>query len=146
MRVLTLVDARIENLDLGAATLVVASSKDRRQILYVLPADACEALRAIWWHRQHVWPWPYADRKKTLLRRIRKLITLAELPQLDKPFHAIRRSTASYVAAGQGISSACDYLDHCRPEITRRYYVDPRIAVPHRNAGGVIPRPLPPPL
>lgn len=146
LRVRSLLDSLEENLDLGAATLVVTSTKDRRQILYVLPEDSCAAIRTIWWHRKHIWPWPFSDRKKTLLRRVRQLITWAELPQLKKPFHAIRRSVASYVTAKSGLACACDYLDHCRPEITRRFYVDPRIAIPQKHAGQVIPCPLPPPL
>lgn len=142
LRVQTLLDSLCQNLDLGQRTLVVSSTKDRRQIMYVLPEDDCDAIRSIWWHRRHVWPWPFADRKKTLLRRVRQLIEWAELPQLSKPFHAIRRSVASYVTASEGLSCACDYLDHCRPEITRRFYVDPRIAVPTRHAGQAIPSPI----
>lgn len=141
VRVLTLIDVRDDELDLASATLVVTSTKDRRQILYVLPADACEAIRLILWRRHYVWPWPFLDKKKTLLRRIRHLITLAELPQLAKPFHAIRRSVASYITAASGLSSACDALDHCRTEITRRFYVDPRIATPTRLIGTMMPQP-----
>lgn len=141
VRVLTLIDARDDELDLATATLVVTSTKDRRQILYLLPDDACEAIRLILWRRQYVWPWPFADKKKTLLRRIRHLITLAELPQLAKPFHAIRRSVASYVTVASGLSSACDALDHCRTEITKRFYVDPRIATPARSIGTMMPHP-----
>lgn len=141
IRVLTLIDARADEIDLSSGSLVVASPKDRREILYLLPPDACEAIRLIYWRREQVWPWPFLDRKKTLLRRLRHLIAVAELPQLAKPFHAIRRSVASYVAAASGLSSACDALDHCRSEITRRYYVDPRIATPTRAVGSLMPRP-----
>lgn len=141
LRVHSLLDARCENLDLGAGTLVVVSPKDRCQILYLLPEDACEAIRQILCHRTHVWPWPWDDHTKTLLRRIRRMIELAELPQLSKPFHAIRRSVASYVAASSGVASACEVLDHCRMEITRRYYIDPRIAKPTKRAGQSMPRP-----
>ncbi|MHB8953579.1 MAG: tyrosine-type recombinase/integrase [Pirellulaceae bacterium] len=141
LRVHSLLDSRCENLDLGAGTLVVASPKDRCQILYMLPDDACDAIRRIHWHRTHIWPWPFGDKTKTLLRRIRHLIALAELPQLSRPFHAIRRSVASYVAATAGVASACEVLDHCRMEITRRYYIDPRIAKPTKRAGQSMPRP-----
>jgi integrase len=141
VRVLTLIDARVDEIDLGTGTLVVTSTKDRRQILYMLPPDACEAIKLIYARRVHIWPWPFTDRTKTLLRRMRRLITLAELPQLATPFHAIRRSVASYVTAYAGLSSACDALDHCRSEITRRYYVDPRIATPTRAIGNMMPRP-----
>lgn len=140
-RVATVLAAAAEDLDLGSGSLVLLSTKDRRQIAYVLPTDAIAAIAAIYWQRDRVWPWPFADRKKTLLRRLRHLITLADLPQLAKPFHAIRGSVASYVTAQAGLSSACDALDHCRSEITRRFYVDPRIAQPTRRLGELMPRP-----
>ena len=141
LRVNSLLPALCENLDLGAGTLVITSSKDRKQILYVLPDDACQAVRLIIGQRRHIWPWPYSDRKKTTLRRIRAIIAAAELPQLSKPFHAIRRSVASYVAAKDGVSTACDFLDHCRTEITRKWYLDPRIAVTPRRGGQSMPKP-----
>jgi integrase len=141
LRVNSLLPALCENLDLGAGTLVITSTKDRKQILYVLPDDACQAIRLIIGQRRHIWPWPFSDRKKTMLRRIRVLIAAAELPQLSKPFHAIRKSVASYVTLQAGVSSACDFLDHCRTEITRKWYVDPRIAVTARRGGQSMPKP-----
>lgn len=140
-RVGTLSLARTEDLDLAAATLVVTSTKDRRQILYQLPPDCCESIARLTGRRTLAWPWPYRDHKKTMLRRLRQLITDAGLPQLANPFHAIRRSVASYVAAEAGLSAACDLLDHCRPGITRRYYVDPRIPTHARRIGQLMPRP-----
>jgi len=141
LRVQSLLRARADALDLTAATLVVHSTKDRRELIYVLPEDAIAAIHAIWGQRQRIWPWPFADQRKTLLRRMRRLIATAELPQLDKPFHAVRRSVASYITAQAGLASACDYLDHCRVEITRRHYVDPRIANTVRHAAHMMPRP-----
>lgn len=143
-RVGTLAAARTEDLDLDAATLVVASAKDRRQILYQLPRDCCQVLGRLPGRRTLVWPWPWHDQKKTMLRRLRNLLAIAELPQLANPFHAIRRSVASYVAAEAGLSAACDLLDHCRPGITRRYYVDPRIPAQARRIGHLMPPPLAP--
>jgi integrase len=141
VRVQTLLSTTTDNLDLATATLVVNSTKDRRQILYALPADNVEAIRAMWSQRQLVWPWPYADHKKTLLRRIRMLIAWAELPQLLQPFHSVRRSVASYITSRTGLAAACEYLDHCRPSITARFYVDPRIAGTTKRGASVMPTP-----
>jgi len=140
-RVDAMAAARWSNLDLGARTLVVRSAKTRRQVLYELPADLTAALRALGRRHGDVWPWPWRDRKKTRLRRMRFLIDQADLPQLEKPFHAIRRSVASYVAARLGTAVACDALQHSRPGITARYYIDPRIYRQLHQAAAVMPRP-----
>jgi integrase len=68
-----------------------------------------------------VWPWPrnplsiYASMKKICLRA-------AVTP---RGFHAIRKSSASYIAAGGGDASA--HLGHSDPSIARDHYLDPRI-------------------
>jgi integrase len=68
-----------------------------------------------------VWPWPrnplsiYASLKKVCLR--------AEVQ--PRGFHAIRKSSASYVAAAGGDASA--HLGHSDPTIARDHYLDPRI-------------------
>jgi integrase len=41
-------------------------------------------------------------------------------------FHAIRRSAASHYAAAGG--DAVEMLDHSSPSITKRWYLDPRLA------------------
>jgi len=140
-RVNTLLAARRENFDARGRTIVLESPKDRSEIFYPLPADAVAAILAMRHARNHLWPWPYDDRKKTLLRRMRQLIDTAGLPQLKQPFHAIRRSVASYMAAEVGLTAASEALHHCRPSITREHYIDPRILQPRVNAGDVMPQP-----
>lgn len=127
--------------DVGARTLIVRSSKTRSESLHGLPEDAAESLLEIQARRRQIWPWPFADRKKTLLRRMRAMLDDAGLPQLEKPFHAIRRSVASYVAVQLGAAVACDALHHSRVSITERYYLDPRICRQKDKASAVMPRP-----
>lgn len=68
-----------------------------------------------------VWPW---DRKPTsLYSSMAILCRLAAVPQLR--LHAIRKASASYVAAAGG--DAVDHLDHSDPSITRDHYLDDRI-------------------
>lgn len=74
-----------------------------------------------------VWPW---DRFPTsLYGSMRCLCKSASVPQLR--LHAIRKASASYVAAGGG--DAVDHLDHSDPSITRDHYLDDRIV--GRRAG-----------
>jgi integrase len=68
-----------------------------------------------------VWPW---DRHPpSLYNSMQILCRMAGVPQLR--LHAIRKASASYVAAGGG--DAVDHLDHSDPAITRDHYLDERI-------------------
>ena len=140
-RVQSMLDVRTDDVDIANGTIVVESQKDRRQMLYLLPDDASRAMRRIGWRREMMWPWPWADRKKTLLRRLRQIIFEADLPQLATPFHAIRRSVASYVANKLGVAVACDVIGHSRMSTTQRHYIDPRICCNARKAASVMPSP-----
>jgi integrase len=74
-----------------------------------------------------VWEW---DRRPTsLYNSMAILCTMAAVPQLR--LHAIRKASASYVAAGGG--DAVEHLDHSDPAITRDHYLDDRIV--GRRAG-----------
>ena len=140
-RVGSVLAARWSDVDLSTGSLVVRSPKTHSEALHVLPGDVLALLREIHGRRRWVWPWPWADKKKTLLRRMRAMLDQAELPQLETPFHAIRRSVASYVAVQLGAAVACDALHHSRLSITERYYLDPRICRAHEKASAVMPRP-----
>lgn len=74
-----------------------------------------------------VWPW---DRLHTsLYPSMGLLCTAAAVPQ--RRFHALRKASASYVAAAGG--DAVEHLDHSDPSITRDHYLDDRIV--GRRAG-----------
>ena len=68
-----------------------------------------------------VWSW---DRHLTSLYPSMKLMcTRAGVPQMR--FHALRKASASYVAAAGG--DAVEHLDHSDANITRDHYLDDRI-------------------
>ena len=140
-RVGSVIACKWEDCDLSERTLIVRSPKTRSEALHVLPPDAADAIWEARGGEMLIWPWPFCDRKKTLLRRVRRLIDEARLPQLATPFHAIRRSVASYVAVQLGAAVACDALRHSRMSTTERYYLDPRICRQTEKASTVMPRP-----
>jgi integrase len=109
-------------------TLVVPASvrKGRRQErVYELSPEACDLVDAVSRHEgPTVFWWVASD---TALRKRWKTITRrAGLGEgRDVQFHALRRSTASHLAAA-GLD-ATSYLGHSTDRITRRSYLDPRV-------------------
>jgi integrase len=92
-------------------------------ISHALPADLCRQLEE---HRRGpddlVWPW---DRKQStsIYQSLRSLCRTAGVAYL--PFHAVRKSSASYVHAGGGDATA--HLGHHSTEMTRTHYLAPAI-------------------
>lgn len=78
-------------------------------------------------HRQPpaalVWPW--IGHPTALYKSMEILCRKAGTPQ--KRFHALRRASASYVAAGGG--DPVTHLDHASPVTTSRHYIDDRILI-----------------
>ena len=141
-RVETVAQALRCNLSLCERWILLYERKTRQEAVYSLPNDCVSAIRRMGLIRDpRVWPWPWRDGKKTRLYRLRRLIEIAGVPQLRHPFHAIRRSVASYIAASDGLAAACSALDHSRPAITSRHYVDPRIARRRIDVAAYLPRP-----
>jgi integrase len=68
-----------------------------------------------------VWPWP--GKPASIYASMAILCSKAEVPQ--RRFHAIRKASASYVAAGGG--DAVNHLDHSDANITRNHYLDERV-------------------
>lgn len=68
-----------------------------------------------------VWPWPYRD--NSIYDSMEIICDKAGVPQ--RRFHAIRKASASYVAASGG--DAVSHLDHSDANITRDHYLDDRI-------------------
>lgn len=68
-----------------------------------------------------VWPWTL--KPTSIYPSMRILCQQAGVPQ--RRFHAIRKASASYVAAAGG--DAVSHLDHSDPSITREHYLDERI-------------------
>lgn len=109
-------------------TLVVPASirKGRRQErVYELSPEASDLVDAVCRHEGPTVFWWVAS--GTALRKRWKTITRrAGLGDgRDVQFHALRRSTASHLAAA-GLD-ATSYLGHSTDRITRRSYLDPRV-------------------
>lgn len=68
-----------------------------------------------------VWPWP--GRPGSIYASMAILCDQAGVPQ--RRFHAIRKASASYVAAAGG--DAVSHLDHSDANITRNHYLDDRV-------------------
>lgn len=109
-------------------TLVVPASirKGRRQErIYELSPEACQLVDAVSNHTgPTVFWWIASD---TALRKRWKVITRrAGLGDgRDVQFHALRRSTASHLAAA-GLDATA-FLGHSSDRITRKSYLDPRV-------------------
>jgi integrase len=109
-------------------TLVVPASirKGKRQErVYELSPEACDLVDRVTAHEgPTVFWWIASD---TALRKRWKTITRrAGLGDgRDVQFHALRRSTASHLAAAG--FDATSYLGHSTDRITRRSYLDPRV-------------------
>jgi integrase len=109
-------------------TLTVPASirKGRRQErVYELSPEACDLVDAVSRHEGPTVFWWVAS--GTALRKRWKTITRrAGLGDgRDVQFHALRRSTASHLAAA-GLDATA-YLGHSTDRITRRSYLDPRV-------------------
>lgn len=67
--------------------------------------------------------WPVTGHPLSMYPSLRLLCRAASVT--PRGFHGIRRSSASYVAAGGGDATA--HLGHADPAMTRGHYLDPRI-------------------
>lgn len=114
-------------------TLTVPASvrKGRRQErVYELSPEACDLVDAVSRHSGPTVFWWTAS--GTALRKRWKTITRrAGLGDgRDVQFHALRRSTASHLAAA-GLDSTA-FLGHSSDRVTRRSYLDPRVVDANR--------------
>lgn len=97
----------------------------RRDRIYTLSPATCDRLDRFGQMTGPLFRW---DRARTLLwAHMGKIVQAAGLTGgRGFRFHAIRRATASHFAAAGGDATAA--LDHSSPRLTRRWYLDPRIA------------------
>lgn len=105
----------------------------RTERIYELSPDAGQLVDQA---RQHdaatLFLWPYDN--ATLYNRWKRITKRAGLGTgREVKFHAVRRSTASHLAAAGGDATA--YLGHSSDRITRKSYLDPRIV----GAAGIKP-------
>jgi len=125
-RIGELMQLRWRNVDLVAGRVLFEADtrKGRRaDISHALPADLCQQLEEQRGGPDDlVWPW---DRKQptSIYPSLRVLCRTAGVAYL--PFHAVRKSSASYVHANGGDATA--HLGHTSNEMTRRSYLAPAI-------------------
>lgn len=119
------------------------TQKDKTEQVFQISDQAAEAIaRHYSRERELIWPWPHARRNLYKLFRER-IIEPACVPSKrvgGDLFHKIRRTCISYLAK-EDLMLAVRQADHCRPELTFKHYIDPRIAVPKVQATDVLPRP-----
>ena len=131
-RIGALMQLRWGQVDLANRKIIFLAEtrKGRRadQIRSITPALAAELGAHVGARDQLVWPWP--RRPKSIHASLNKILDKSGVPR--RAFHAIRKSSASYVAAAGGDASA--HLGHADPTMARDHYIDPRIA---KQKGGI---------
>lgn len=116
--------------------LQAENQKQKADQIFELSEQTAKALGAILTiPRERLFPWPYDKHDRAwaaLLRRMRKLLKAAGLPstvqEVDKPFHRFRKSSASYIAAAEGVEAAQRHAGHSTAAVTTGAYIDKRIA------------------
>jgi integrase len=97
----------------------------RQERVYELSPEACDLVDAVSCHNGPTVFW-WAASGTALRKRWKTITRRAGLGDgRDVQFHALRRSTASHLAAA-GLD-ATSYLGHSTDRITRRSYLDPRV-------------------
>ncbi len=105
--------------------------------VYRLAPDTIAALRKIQEDdRRLIWPWSL--HRGQLFFYYQRILKRAGLYVFRQAFHAIRRTTASHYEAAGG--NATELLDHSSRALTKRSYIDPRIA-DRRHATDLLFRP-----
>jgi len=116
------------NLDEAWIVLRAETQKDRTEQWLPLSGQTVESLRLLYDPRRaKLFPWPYTD--VHLWRQFRGIVESAGLTASRTRkdlFHKLRRTSLSYTAR-ESVELACRKAGHCRPELTIRHYLDPRI-------------------
>jgi integrase len=127
-RIGAILDARIE--DYARPHVIVraeARKGGKRDRVYQLTDDTCDAVERYIGTRSTgpIFVWGFA---RSYLWTCFGLAAKAAGLDVGRRigFHAIRRSAASHYAAAGG--DAVEMLDHSSPSITKRWYLDPRLA------------------
>jgi integrase len=109
----------------------------KRDRVYLLTESTCDRLDRIVQANRTLFFWQGAA--TYLWGKMKRIVQAAGLDRgRGFRFHAIRRSTASWFAANGGDATAA--LDHSSPRLTRRWYLDPRIADTSLRPAQVLPR------
>lgn len=110
----------------------------RRDRVYPLSESTCDRLDVLA-SRESVtlFRWPFCS--PYLWRYMKRLVAAAGLGNARRMrFHQVRRTAASHLAAAGGDPVA--FLDHSSPKITKRWYLDPRVADRGARACDILPK------
>lgn len=144
-RIGAMLQAKSEDLDLAAGTLVIRAEVTKTGIeqFYRLPAECLDALAAI--HdptRALIWTWPHCHRHLwTVFRRIVEASGIRCDRGPRALFYRLRRTSLSYIAA-VSIDLARQQGGHVTDAMTIKSYIDPSIAYT-RSPADVLPHLLP---
>lgn len=93
--------------------------------VYSLSPDLCDRLDRLAFHK-HERLIPWTGHYTALYRRMKVLLRKAGLGGKRVAFHQIRRTSISHLAAAGGDPVA--FAGHSNPSVTKRWYIDPRLA------------------
>lgn len=97
----------------------------RRGRVYTLSPATCDRIEAVLaYGGDRVFTWPYTH--TYLWARLKKILAGAGLAGKRIAFHQVRRSAISHIAAAGGDPVA--FAGHSSAGMTRRWYLDPRMA------------------
>ena len=97
----------------------------RRGRVYQLSESLCDRLDRLQAHGyEMVLPWP--GNKSAVYRRLKLIMKRAGLAGKRMAWHQIRRTAISQIAAAGGDPVA--FAGHSSPAVTKRWYLDPRMA------------------
>ena len=127
-RVGAILDATYSRLNGEWLTIPAAARKGKtRDKLYRLHPETLSLLHRMRAYHQRDDVFPHDCCREQVLNRFRTMLKRAGLPYDRKHlFHCIRRSVASHAKAAGGDATAI--LDHADGAITRKFYIDPRVA------------------
>lgn len=97
----------------------------RRGRIYQLSGDLCDLLDAMGGYGyEMLLPWPLTPTYR--YRHFKGILDAAGLAGKRLAFHQVRRSAISHIAAAGGDPVA--FAGHSNPAVTKRWYLDPRMA------------------
>jgi integrase len=97
----------------------------RRGRIYHLSDDLCDLLDAMnSYGYEMLLPWPLTPTYR--YRHLQAILQAAGLAEKRLAFHQVRRSAISHIAAAGGDPVA--FAGHSNPAVTKRWYLDPRMA------------------
>jgi len=113
----------------------------RRGRVYHLSPALCDRLdRLTAYGYEMLFPWPMSA--TYIYDRLKSILQAAGIDKKRAAFHQIRRTAVSHIAAAGGDPVA--FAGHSSPSVTKRWYLDPRMAETGPKPHELLPRLEPP--